>query len=268
MKIIKGGININYDKTIDRVIKNFSGNCAICVKNMNTKKTILYNEDYVFPAASIIKLVVMGEILHKINMGEITLDDKVIVYDSLITKGDGIIRYLDADHSFSIRELITLMITVSDNTAANILIDIAKMEDVNKFSGNLGLKNTVLSRKMMDFKAAGLGKENVTCAGDICRFLELLYNGKIINEVCCKFMIDILKKQQVNGRIDMFIPGSIVLAHKTGTLEKLEHDVGILYGNKSDYIMCIFTSAGRSNAECRSFIGYAAKAFYSEYMNN
>jgi beta-lactamase class A len=235
---------------------------------MYTKKTLFYNADKIFPSASIIKLVVMGEILQKVDIGELILDNKVIVSESLITKGDGILRYLDASHSFSIGELITLMIIVSDNTAANILIDIAKMEDVNKFSRKLGLKNTVLSRKMMDFKAAAQGKQNITCVGDICSFLELLYNGKIINEYCSKFMVDIMKKQQVHGKIDMFLPDGIVLAHKTGTLENLEHDVGILYGKKSDYVICIFTSGGTSNEECRRFVGSTAKSLYCDYMNN
>jgi beta-lactamase class A len=255
---------VNFSEEIDGLIKNYSGTAAICVKNIKTGKNFFYNEDIIFPSASIIKLVVMGEILRKVDIGEITLDKKVIVTDSLITRGDGILKHLDAVHSFSIRELITLMVIVSDNTAANILIDMAKKEDINKFSKNLGLKNTVLNRKMMDFKAAREGKENITCTADICTFLELLYNGKIINEDCSDFMIDIMKRQQVHGRIDMFLPENIVLAHKTGTLENLEHDAGILYGNKSDYVVCIFTRNGKSNAECRRFIGCVAKAFYYE----
>lgn len=257
---------MNFTGNIDSIVKNYSGIIAICIKNMSTKKVFALNREEIFPSASIIKLMIMAEILKKVSIGEITLDKKVVVCDSLITRGDGILRYLDTNHSFKIRELLTLMIIVSDNTAANILIDIAKMEDVNKFSENLGLKNTVLNRKMMDFEAAGQGKENITCAGDICTFLELLYNGKIINDAYSKFMIDIMKKQQVHGKIDMFLPDSIILAHKTGTLQNLEHDVGILYGNKYDYAMCILTKDGKSNEECNRFIGLVAKEFYCKYI--
>ena len=259
---------MNFNENINNLVKNYSGTAAICIKNMKTKKAYISNKDEIFPSASVIKLLVMAEVIKKVSTGQITLDKSVVVSNRLITRGDGILKYLEANHSFTIEELLTLMIIVSDNTAANILIDIAKMEDVNKLCVNLGLKNTVLNRKMMDFKAVANGKENITCAGDICNFLELLYDGKIINEACSKFIVDTMKKQQVHGKIDMFLPPSIILAHKTGTLEKLEHDVGILYGSKCDYVVCILTKNGRSNEECNTFIGLVAKEFYFEYMNN
>jgi beta-lactamase class A len=259
---------MNFGENINNLVKSYSGTAAIYIKNMETKKTFVLNKDEIFPSASIIKLLVMAEVLKKVSTGQITHDKKIAVSDRLITRGDGILKYLEVNHSFTIKELLTLMIIVSDNTAANILIDIAKMEDVNKLSINLGLKKTVLNRKMMDFKAAAKGKENITCADDKCAFLELLYDGKIINEACSKFIVDTMKKQQVHGKIDMFLPPSIILAHKTGTLEKLEHDVGILYGRKCDYIVCIFTKDGTSNEECNRFIGLVVKEFYYEYMNN
>lgn len=253
---------MNFNQTIDSLIKNYSGTAAICVKNMKTGENFFYNENEVFPSASLIKLVVMGEVLRKADKGEITLDDKILVSDDIIVRGDGILKYLDPGHKFSVRELITLMIIISDNTAANVLIDLAKIDDVNKFSKDLGLNNTVLNRKMMDFKAAKEGKENVTSAADICTLLEKIYSGDLVSQSASKFMIDTMKRQRVNGRIDMFLPEGIVLAHKTGTLDKLEHDAGILYGDKSDCVMCILTKNGKTNGQCRRFIGNAAEAFY------
>lgn len=259
---------MNLTQYISNWIENFSGTAALCIKNLSTGKTFSYNEDVIFPSASIIKLLIMCEILRKVKIGRLKLDDKITINDDKKTHGDGFLKYLEPGHSFSVKELVTIMIILSDNTAANILIDMAGINDINAFSAELGLKNTILKRKMMDFDAARKGKENLTCAKDICTYFDLLYQGKIIDSFYSKLMIDILKKQHIDGRINLYLPQNITLAHKTGTLCNLEHDAGILYTAESDYIMCIFTKEGESNGKCREFIGNIAKSFYDEYINN
>ena len=117
---------------------------------------------------------------------------------------------------------------------------------------------------MVKFASKASGKDNFTCAKDMSRILELIYTGKAIDNGSSKLMLDILLRQQVSGRLDLYIPEEVKIAHKTGTLDNLEHDVGIVYLPNTDYIICVLTNNLESNKEGREIIGLISKAVYDE----
>src|SRR2546425_13377468 len=82
----------------------------------------------------------------------------------------------------TLRDLATMMVAVSDNSATNVLIDRVGMENVNALLDSLGLTHTRLRRKMMDLKAAAEGRENVATPREMMLLLENLYRGKILNK--------------------------------------------------------------------------------------
>jgi len=157
------------------------------------------------------------------------------------------------------------MIIISDNMATNILIDLLGINNINNTAEQLGLKQTVLQRKMMDFKAKASGKDNFTCANDMAHILELIYTGKAINNESSKIMLNILLRQQVNGSLNLYLPGEVKIAHKTGDLDNLEHDVGIVYLPTTNYIICVLTNNLKSNKEGREIIGLISKAVYDGF---
>jgi beta-lactamase class A len=158
------------------------------------------------------------------------------------------------------------MIIISDNTAANLLIDMAGMDNVNKMAEDMGLRSTKLQRRMMDSAAARAGRENLTCAVDMHHILKLIYEGKAIDEYYSCMMPDILKRQQVGGRLNLYLPDDITIAHKTGDLDRLEHDVGIVYLPGCDYIICVLTNKTITNKDGREIIGKISKAVYDCYI--
>ncbi|WP_040213504.1 serine hydrolase [Clostridium polynesiense] len=253
------------ENEIKNFISNEKGRISVAVKNLKTGETIKINENEVFPSASTIKLVIMSELLKNVKEGRLKLKDTVEITKEDITGGDGIIKELNLNHKFTLEELMTLMIIISDNTATNILINLLGIDKINAMAESLNMKNTKLQRKMMDLEAAKEGKENKTTAEDLANILELIYTGKNISEEYSLMMLNILKRQQVKGRLDLYLPEEVTIAHKTGDLDKLEHDVGIVFLKDSDYIICVLTKDTDTNKDGREIIGKISKMVYDEF---
>lgn len=250
---------------IEKIISENKGNVGAAIKNLNTDEIIKINEERIFPSASTIKLVVMAEILNQVKEGKHDLNELIEITDKIKTGGAGILKELNSGNKYTLKEIILLMIILSDNTAANILINMAGMDNVNKMAISLEMNHTKLQRKMMDWAAVKKEKENLTCAKDLFTFFELLYNNKILDEKYSKLMIDILKKQQVKGRLDLYLPNDIVIAHKTGDLDRLEHDAGIVYLKNCTYIICILTNETETNKDGQEIIGKISKIVYDNF---
>lgn len=228
------------NEVIQKCTSKYKIDCALVVKNLKTGESFKLNENKVIPSASIIKVFIMGEIFNKISKGEMSLGQEVSINrDDMVPYS--ILSLMDNGHSFTIRELITLMIAQSENTATNVIIDKVGMESVNTFIKSCGFKYTELQRKMIDMKALKEGKNNFTTAQETAEYLELLYNGKIINKEYSEIMINIMKKQLDNSAIRRYLKDQVPIAHKTGEVWGVKHDVGIFFANKCDYIFSLLT---------------------------
>ena len=132
------------------------------------------------------------------------------------------------------------MIILSDNYATNMLIDKLGIDNINKTIKEMGLKNTILNRKMFDEEKAKLGLENYISSEDIAYLLEKMYNKELIDEKSSEEMISILKNQRLNGKISFFLQNlkpKVQIAHKTGEDTNITHDVGIVFA-KEPFILC------------------------------
>jgi len=247
-------------------IKTQKGNIAVVVKDLRTNNEIRINENLVFPSASTIKILIMSELFNRVNQGMLDFYQTVETKEYMQTGGDGILKELEYGHKFTLKELTTLMIIVSDNMATNILIDLLGMDNINSTIQRLGLKNTKLQRKMMDSQAAREGRENYITASDLANVLELVYRGKNINRKCSDIMLDVLKRQQVRGRLDLYLPEDTVIAHKTGDLDNLEHAAGIVYLKEKEYVVCVLTNETETNKDGREIIGKISKLVYDEML--
>jgi beta-lactamase class A len=238
--------------------------CAFVIENLKTGECASYNENEVVPSASLIKVFIMGEILRQVKEGKLSLKQRIVV-EKDVKVPFSILTILDDGNSYSLADVITLMIVQSDNTAANILMEMAGTDNVNKFINSLGLKNTILQRKMMDFNARKEGRENYTTASEMAEMMELLYTGKVLNEDYSAYMIDIMKKQLDTSMMMLNIPDETVVAHKTGELDFLDHEVGIVYQDNGDYIFCVLIWDAVSNNYARQALGSISKVVYDYF---
>ena len=212
------------------------------------------------PSASTIKVLIMAEVMRQVEAGKLSLDDIVPVPDDA-KLADSQIGLLDAGE-YTLRDLVTLMIIVSDNTATNVLIDLVGFEPVNRLAAELGLKATALQRKMLDFAAAKAGRQNYTSAADMSRLFVLLGRRQLVSPEASDIMVGILKNQKDTQSFKRFLPEELVVAHKSGWLDNLEHEVGIFYLPDGDYVLAVFTNDCTSNAAARDFIGHLTRAWY------
>lgn len=251
---------------INHIIKNSSVDIAVLVKDLKEDKVIFkYNEDKKYVSASIIKVPIMIEALSRVDLGEINLDDKFNIGDdnkvdfSVITEQDL--------KECTFEELIEWMIISSDNTATNVLIDILGLENINDRIKKLNMKNTLLERKMMDFKAIEYGRNNYTSLNDMLIAMEGLYRGVLISSEMSLKAIDILKNQRDNFMLKRYIRDNVTLANKTGELDKLNNDVGIFYTKNHNYFIGIFVHDVKKNKDAYEIIGKISKEVYDYYKN-
>ena len=246
--------------TIDKMLFD------VLVKDLKEDKVIFkYNEDKKYVSASIIKVPIMIEALSRVDLGEINLDDKFNIGDdnkvdfSVITEQDL--------KECTFEELIEWMIISSDNTATNVLIDILGLENINDRIKKLNMKNTLLERKMMDFKAIEYGRNNYTSLNDMLIAMEGLYRGVLISSEMSLKAIDILKNQRDNFMLKRYIRDNVTLANKTGELDKLNNDVGIFYTKNHNYFIGIFVHDVKKNKDAYEIIGKISKEVYDYYKN-
>ena len=252
-----------WKKEIEKIISQVEGSVCINFYDLNKNNVFSINGDKKVLSASMIKLLILAELMKKISENKFSLSDTIMIADSMKTGGDGVLKELNTGHHFTLKELATLMIVVSDNQATNILIDFLGMENINQLGKELRLKKTFLGRKMMDIEARKNGYDNYTCADDISSLLKLIYQEKLINEEASQLMLDILLRQQQGERLQRYLPSDIKIAHKCGDLDNLENDGGIIWiGNKA-YILVVLTS-GMPNLQCKQTIGKISKFVYDK----
>ena len=252
-----------WKKEIEKIISQMEGSVCINFYDLNKNNVFSINGDKKVLSASMIKLLILAELMKKISENKFSLSDTIMIADSMKTGGDGVLKELNTGHHFTLKELATLMIIVSDNQATNILIDFLGMENINFLGKELGLRETFLERRMMDAEASKNGYDNYTSADDISLLLKLIYQEKLINKETSQLMLDILLRQQQGQRLQRYLPPDIKIAHKCGDLDNLENDGGIIWLGNKIYILVVLTS-GMSNLQCRQTIGKISKFVYDK----
>lgn len=242
-------------------IKDTEAKVSVVMKDLVKNKWLIrFDENRVIPSASTIKILIMVEALNQVEEGIFSLDEKIKVKEK--EKVDfSIISELKIDE-YTFLDLITLMIITSDNTATNILIDLLGYEKINQMANILELKSTVLQRKMMDFQTAKEGKENLTSAIDMAIIMEKIYDKSILTEDMCILMSHILSRQTHRDSLSRYIDEDIVIAHKTGELDKLNHDIGVFYVGDMEYLLGIFVTEAQHNIEAKRIIGRISRSIY------
>jgi len=236
------------EKEIFALLGQLEGRSAVYLEDLSQGELFTINPERVFPSASTIKIPLLAAVLKAAEAGKFGLDDEVSIDPANRVGGCGVLSELNPNLRPTIRDLATLMIIQSDNAATNQLIDLAGMAAVNTLAAELGLKNTVLQRKMMDFEAARAGRNNLTSAGDLGRLLKLLVEGKVVGAAASATIIDIMKRQQLRNKLPAYLPEDVVIAHKTGDLDRLEHDAGIFFLPERSYILVVLTDQLSTNA--------------------
>lgn len=246
-------------------------NVSLFVRDMDTGEVLYaHRENEAVSSASTIKVPIMLAALEQVRRGALTLEQRIPVNGREILDDTEVFEHGPCD--CPLKELIYWMIVKSDNTSTNVLIETLGFDAINDMIQSLGMRSTVLGRKMLDFEALKAGRNNLTSAYDMAQCYEALHRETILTPELCAFALGILKRQRSMSMFLRYIADDIEVAHKTGGLDpdlghdRVAHDAGIFYLPDVRYYLGIFlTSAPDDEKYSRRLIGRLSRAVYEYY---
>lgn len=241
--------------------------------SLHLKRMSLFSSELVagetkpFPAASLIKLPILAAAFYAVDQEKVSLDDMITIKKNDVAGGSGKIKALSLPRRLTFGQLMEWMIALSDNTATNKVIEILGLDYINDTFKRLGLSDTTLVRKMMDFSLRKKGLENYTSSSDIIALLEKIYRGRLINKKFSSLALSFLKRQKVNDRLPRYLPSrpEVVVAHKTGLERGVVHDAGIIFSPGGDYLICILVKGVKNYTQAKNFIAQISLLTYNLY---
>lgn len=228
-------------KLLER-IRNASGRVSLYYQPLDGGRALMHNENEPLIAASVIKIPIMVEAFRQFEAGILSPDDIHVLRDAEKMPSCGALNRMHDGLEVSLRDLVELMIVLSDNTATNILIDLLGKDNVNATLQAYGITRSVLRRKLFDREAHLAGIENTVTAQDMGILLEKMYRGELVSEAASREMLEILRNQKLNGKMPFYLkPRGIASAHKTGEDDGITHDVGIVFA-RNPFVLCMLSN--------------------------
>jgi beta-lactamase class A len=255
-------LEARFQAAVRDIEASLDGILGIALKDIKTGKTFLLNEREVFPQASSIKIAILFEIFKQAEEGRLDLDGFITLDESRKVAGSGILYYLGRPGlKLSVRDTAVLMVVLSDNTATNLLIDKVGLEAVNRRMDALGLRQTRLRRKMMDLRAAGEGRENISTPLEMMTLLEKIWKGDGLKEPFRKELLAIMAIPK-DSPIRSGVPEGVEVAEKPGELEAVRCDSGIVMSAGRPYVLCIMTTYLKRDSDGNPAIAAISKLVY------
>lgn len=241
---------------IERITRSINAKWGIYIKCVETGEELAINADETMDTMSVIKIPLMVEVFRQIEAGRFALTDRVTLKESEKRPGTGVIRSLDAGAGLTIKDLITLMIIVSDNSATDMLFEkVGGVEPVNKLMQSYGLSSVKATGptdtwfkalraegNALKFHMDGKTPFGLSSPRDMGRLLEKIFRGEAVSKKSSEQMLQIMRGQVYNTRLPKYVTGYRV-PHKTGDfLPYIGNDVGILESQGRNVIICVFTA--------------------------
>jgi beta-lactamase class A len=265
---VDAGLESQMKQMVDARVAAKSGKTALYALQLNTGRTVAMDADLPVQTASVIKLAILYDAMNEVRAGRAKWDEKITLYPGEAVPGSGMLLFFDTPLTITLKDALTMMVIVSDNTATNLMIDRFGLDAINARVESLGLKNTHLYKKV--FKPAtgpmpadqpkfGLGKttprEMATLMGYIgeCRLQTGAARGAMFHVTddadrgVCGVALNMLKSQFYRETVPRYLESAdattdgVAIASKTGSLDAVRNDVAIVAGKSGPMILAIFT---------------------------
>jgi beta-lactamase class A len=226
----------HYDAALEEVIRSNLGDevdsYGVVVKKLSDGAVAEVNSHKVFETASLFKLWVMYEVYKQVKLGLLQMDEELLVTSYYASFDAGTLPVEICD-TLTVREALEAMITYSDNTSGFLLRDRVGLENINRDLQALGLTESAF------------GPVDVTStAADMALFLEMVARRTAVSSKASEEMLDLMLAQQVSDRLPALLPPDTKVAHKTGDLPEVTHDVGIVYSPQATYVIAVLSDRG------------------------
>ena len=250
-------LKTKFEARVRDIAAHVDGVVGYAIVDLTSGERIGHLEHATFPTASAIKLAIVYELFKQAEEKKINLDETLTLDRKQAVGGTGVLVEMGTP-TLSIRDYAVLMVTLSDNTATNVLIDRLGMSAIAARMQGLGLNGTKLRRHMMDTAAARRGDENVSTPDELARLLKTMNDGM-------PAAIELLKKPKEN-RLRKGLPEGVASADKSGELEGVRVDAGIVFAKNRPYVLCVMTSFLKDEAEGERSITDISRTAY-EYFS-
>lgn len=271
----------NLQDELEKIRSKFPGDMSVYMKNLGNGDEIAVDSDKVFETFSVIKLAIATELMHQVEAGKISLSDRIPLTAANERLPSGVLYAMDPGLTPTVKDLLTLMIIISDNEATDALGDKVGRDNVTAYAHSLGLANTSIQFSDLDWDRTWLGTLDPTYrhasgdqtinfpfdkyngqqvqdafghtiydAGiyfghsttrDIGRLLEMMATGKLVSKSASDLIQGIMEKQQVNDRFPRYLE-NVRIAHKTGDGQPfIANDAGVLWVNNQPIVLVVFT---------------------------
>ena len=249
--------------SLETAIREFDGMVGLAAKNLDTGEEIVLNADTRFPTASTIKTAVMLEAWHQASQGKLAMEDRLVLRDADKVGGSGVLNGMSDGLALPIRDVLHLMMVLSDNTATNLLVNRLGTKQINDRLLAYGLTETKIFRPTFRDGRADVHPElerefglGMSTPREMARLMELIATGRAVSPAASEAMLATLRGQTDRAMIPRLLPAGARTGNKTGTdSEKLANDTGhrgairadaaIVTSDRSRYVIAIFVRRGR-----------------------
>lgn len=249
-------------KYLEELIRPLKGKIGFYYENMSDGQKLTYNSREVFTAASIIKVPLFMYIAKLADEGKLSWTQEVLVKDEDKKPSCGALLSMSGDLKVDIESLCKLMITLSDNTATNMLIRTVGIENLEQGFREMGLVKTRIQRELFDENASALGMDNYICPEEIAMLLKQVYSRKFVSAEISEKIENTMLLQQIRHKIPGYIGRKKKIANKTGEDSQTTHDAAIVFAQKP--FVLVITSNDTDVPQTERFIREVALQLYME----
>jgi beta-lactamase class A len=233
-------------RDLQALTASYKGKVALYAVDLRSGKRVAVNADTPVPTASVIKLAILYDAVKTIEEGRASFADRLTLTKVNQVQGSGVLALFDTPLTLTLKDALTMMVVVSDNTGTNLVIDRLGLQHIDARIQSLGLKNTWLYKKVFlppppnppaDQPAFGLGK---TTAREMAEVMQHFATCDTIAQALCATALSMLKNQTDRDAVPRYL-GNLTVANKTGSLNDSRNDVAIVYAKNGPIIISAFT---------------------------
>lgn len=237
---------------------------AVAAHDLRSDQHFDHLGDAVLPPASTIKILILASLAQAVDAGVLELDQRVSVLPEQRSAGSGVLNELQTPFELSLSDHARLMITISDNTASNVLIDAVGKDAIAATAQNLGLNSASINRRFIGRRPDPGTPENEVSANDLVTILAAIANDTAASPPLCQWMRETLAGQHYLDRLPRNLPLGVAFAGKSGSLEGVTHDCGILSSEKGTMAVAVLTQGFSDKYEADEFIGRVGAAVVAD----
>jgi beta-lactamase class A len=231
-------------------IEDYKGVAGLYVWDLEEDSGYGIRPDEQFFAASTIKIPIMVAVYRKVDEGELEFSQEIEIKEEDWAAGAGWLQWEKAGTRQTVGDLLLLMMTQSDNVAANALVrTVGGADHINEVARSMGAEDTLLYQKVSSERGVVPALDNRSTPRDMATMMQQIAEGKAASEKSCGYMIDLMHENELDWWLDEGLPPGVDAANKAGWLYRVYDEVGIVEKDDRHYAIAILSKHGEAEVQ-------------------